>query len=149
MRQVAAVSLSQKIALRNSCSAREIEWAEKRKKPTHRGFQKWAPHEGFGACSGIGGACAMGINGEAAPAGPAGLCDLCNMEDIPDLHRHGQGRLAHLLLQLNEPEGIKAMVSDTIATDLRTRMRGPRGPYNTRRAFLPAQKAQRSRWMRS
>ena len=109
-------------------------------------FQQWAPHEGWGLCRGLNGVCTLGENNQPANAGCDGLCDLCNVEDLPMLHRLGQGRLTHLLLQLSENKAemvlarIRSMVDEDMAMDLRQRMarsaapqgRGPPPPRPSR-----------------
>ena len=118
-------------------------------------FQQWAPHEGWGLCRGLNGVCTLGENNQPANAGCDGLCDLCNVEDLPMLHRLGQGRLTHLLLQLSENKAemvlarIRSMVDEDMAMDLRQRMararrrkaadrprRGRRGPYKSKSSGL-------------
>ena len=118
-------------------------------------FQQWAPHEGWGLCRGLNGVCTLGENNQPANAGCDGLCDLCNVEDLPMLHRLGQGRLTYLLLQLSENKAemvlarIQSMIDEDMATDLRQRMararrrkaadrprRGRRGPYKSKSSGL-------------
>ena len=109
---------------------------------------KWAPHEGNGFCRGLGKICCMGTGGRQAMAGPSGWCDLCNLNDLEDLILHGQGRLTHLLCQLQPAalltayRRIKRKLGAEVLADCKARVkralqrkrsdrprRGPRGPY--------------------
>ncbi|CAE7786794.1 pif1 [Symbiodinium sp. CCMP2592] len=83
-------------------------------------LDKWKHHEGHGLCRGVDGDCRMGSCGGRAPAGPSGWCDLCNLNDIPELHYQGGGRLTHLLLQLQESESELALkrIEDHIDADI-------------------------------
>ena len=125
-----AYSEEEVITLDDEASSEPDERAPAVQPTRRRGnrFPQWAAHEGYGLCRGAVGPCTLGSNGSAAPAGSGGLCDLCNYRDLPDLHRHGQGRLTHLLLQLNPRkakevlERIDDAVGEGIAADLRIRM---------------------------
>ena len=128
-----------------------------------RCFFQWAPHEGFGLCRGIDGPCTVGDNDQPAAAGCDGLCDVCNLDELPSLHRLGQGRLTHLLLQLTEEKAevvlqrIQNAVGEDLAVERRRRMRrarhrksadrprrGLRGPYKRRRTSMPQESMEES-----
>ena len=120
-------------------------------------FSQWAPRRGHGLCRGIDGPCTLGDDDQPAGAGVEGLCDLCNLSDMPFLHRHGQGRLTHLLLHLAPEKAelvlrrLEAAEGEDLAAEVRHRLqrarhrnradrprRGPRGPYKRRRRTLAA-----------
>ena len=113
--------------------------------------------EGMDFCRGIDGPCTLGDDDQPASAGVEGLCDLCNLSDMPFLHRHGQGRLTHLLLHLAPEKAelvlrrLQAAEGEDLAAEVRHRLqrarhrnradrprRGPRGPYKRRRTLAAA-----------
>ena len=105
--------------------------------------EKWGPHTGHGICRGADSPCVMGVRGAPASAGPSGYCDLCNLEDLELLHREGQGRLTHLLLQLAPAELAVALarleaIDKDIAENCRRRMKRARDRKNPARAKRPA-----------
>jgi len=121
-------------------------------------FYQWAPHHGHGLCKGFEGEpCTLGEGGRRANAGVDGVCDLCNVKDMPLLHRHGQGRLTHLLLHVPPEKAelvlgrLQAAEGEELAAEVRHRLertrrrnradrprRGPRGPYKKRRTLAAA-----------
>ena len=120
-----------------------------KKERGHALQEQWAPHVGFGLCSGVGSQiCQFGRMGAPAAAGPDGRCDLCDADSLKDLYNHFESRITHLLRELTPdvlPKGIKRvsrvlgkhvgkMFQSRVERAVKRRdpgrpKRGARGPY--------------------